>query len=98
MLYQLYLVDTKEHEREQYSSVLSLINRCVTAIGRRLCKDRLLYPLIDRTRLQKRYDHIKEYRDINYSKVITLLRDINDLDRLIRKMNLGILNPYEFFY
>lgn len=95
-LYQLYLVDTKEHQRERYSSILSLINKCVTAIGRRLCKDRLLYPLIDRSLLQIRYDHIKEYRDINYSKVITLLRDINDLDRLIRKMNLGILNPYEF--
>lgn len=95
-LYQLYLVDTKEHQRERYSSVLSLINKCVTAIGRRLCKDRLLYPLIDRSRLQTRYDHIKEYRGIDYSKILSHLRNINDLDRLMRKMALGILNPYEF--
>lgn len=96
-LYQLYLVDTKEHEREHYSSVLSLINRCVTAIGRRLCKDRLLYPLIDRVRLQERYDHINSYLCHDYQKIVSLLRNINDLDRLFRKMSLGLLDPYEFY-
>ena len=43
-IYQLYLIPNKEHESEKYNSLLSILNQCDTAIGRRLCKQRLLYP------------------------------------------------------
>ena len=39
-IYQLYLVPNKEHESEKYNSLLSILNKCDTAIGRRLCKNR----------------------------------------------------------
>ena len=39
--------DVKEHESEKYNSLLSILNKCDTAIGRRLCKQRLLYPILD---------------------------------------------------
>ena len=38
---QLYVIDNKQHSSEKYSSLLSLLNKCSTAIGRRLCKRKI---------------------------------------------------------
>ena len=96
-LYQLYLIDTKEHRDERYSSVLSLVNRCQSAVGRRLCKERLLYPIIDTQKLYHRYQCIDQYRkEDRYESVRTCLRNVNDIERLFRKMSLGLLTPLGF--
>ena len=58
-IYQLYLVPNKEHETEKYNSLLSILNKCDTSIGRRLCKNRLLYPIVSKTILRSRYDMIE---------------------------------------
>ncbi len=63
-IYQLYLIPNREHEDEKYNSLLSILNKCDTAIGRRLCKQRLLYPILDIDliceKLDKYIDHNKK--------------------------------------
>ena len=61
-IYQLYLIPNKEHISEKYNSLLSILNKCDTAIGRRLCKNRLLYPIIDKELLRSRYDMIEKFQ------------------------------------
>ena len=97
-IYQLYLIANKEHESEKYNSLLSILNQCNTAIGRRLCKQRLLYPILDKNELNQRYDKIGKFQN-NYlfEKLIPNLKKILDVEKLHRRMGLGILTPYEFY-
>jgi DNA mismatch repair ATPase MutS len=39
-IYQLYLVENKEHSGERYNSLMSILNQCSTSIGRRLFNDK----------------------------------------------------------
>ena len=98
---QLYVIDNKEHTNEKYSSLLSILNKCSTAIGRRLCKERLLYPILDKDKINKRYDTIELFQGNDGGKYIydlckPNLKKIIDIEKLHRKMGLSILNPYEF--
>ena len=97
-IYQLYLIPNKEHESEKYNSLLSILNKCDTAIGRRLCKNRLLYPILDSNKLKDRYDTIEKFQtDSLYDKLKPNLRKILDVEKLHRKMGLSLLTPYEFY-
>ena len=97
-IYQLYLVPNKEHETEKYNSLLSILNKCDTAIGRRLCKNRLLYPIIDKKELNYRYDMIEKFQNNSlYDDIRPHLKKILDIEKLHRRMGLTICSPYEFF-
>tara|TARA_E500000178_G_scaffold347556_2_gene401075 strand:- start:736 stop:3813 length:3078 start_codon:yes stop_codon:yes gene_type:complete len=97
-IYQLYLVPNKEHESEKYNSLLSILNKCDTAIGRRLCKNRLLYPILDKDILRERYDMIENFqKEYLYDKIKPHLKKILDVEKLHRRMALSICSPYEFF-
>ena len=69
-IYQLYLVPNKEHESEKYNSLLSILNKCDTAIGRRLCKNRLLYPILDKDELKSRYEVIENFQKENLYQTV----------------------------
>uniref|UniRef100_A0A6C0BTQ3 DNA mismatch repair proteins mutS family domain-containing protein n=1 Tax=viral metagenome TaxID=1070528 RepID=A0A6C0BTQ3_9ZZZZ len=99
---QLYVIDNKEHLSEKYSSLLSLLNKCSTAIGRRLCKERILYPILDKNKLNERYNSVELFQGKNNTEYIfnlckNELKKIIDIEKLHRKMSLSILNPYEFY-
>tara|TARA_B110000967_G_C18886153_1_gene564097 strand:+ start:71 stop:3139 length:3069 start_codon:yes stop_codon:yes gene_type:complete len=97
-IYQLYLTSSKEHESEKYNSLLSILNKCDTAIGRRLCKNRLLYPILDCKILLNRYNMIEKFqKDALYEKIKPNLKKILDIEKLHRKMGLSLLTPYEFY-
>ena len=97
-IYQLYLIPNKEHESEKYNSLLSILNKCDTAIGRRLCKNRLLYPILNKDELQNRYDTIEKFQGLSlYDKIKPNLKKIVDVEKLHRKMGLSLLTPYEFY-
>ena len=101
-IYQLYLIPNKEHESEKYNSLYSILNKCNTAIGRRLCKQRLLYPILDKDELNKRYKLIERFQEVfNEEYLFDLLKPnlkkILDIEKLHRKMGLLLLTPYEFY-
>lgn len=86
---QLNLIDKKG-----IISVFSIINYTSTILGKRLLKERLLNPIRDKTELNFRYDLVDNMRKV-YEKYEKLL-NIMDIDRLHRKIKLGILNPTDF--
>lgn len=97
-IYQLYLIPNKEHESEKYNSLLSILNKCYTAIGRRLCKNRLLYPILDIDELKNRYDMIENFQKEHlYNSLKPSLKKILDVEKLHRRMGLNLLSPYEYF-
>lgn len=87
---------------EKYGSLLNILNKCSTAIGRRLCKERILYPILDKDKINKRYDMIELFQGVHegetfYSLCKPPLKKIIDIEKLHRRMGLNILNPYEFY-
>ena len=95
---QLNVVNNYSYFKGKNESLLSICNNCYTSMGRRLLKERLLYPSIKPEIIQDRYEQIKLFqKDKFYESIIDKLSTITDLEKLLRKMGLGLLTPNEFF-
>ena len=75
--------------------LIDLLNRCGTAFGRRLFKDRLLTPIVHRKTLNARYQKIEEYKP-RARELHKILSQIPDLERILRKIALGTFAPMEW--
>lgn len=86
----------------KFNSLYGVLNNCSTSLGRRLLKDRLLHPIISVDKLNRRYSMIEALISCNhnglpiYQEVEKSLMKIMDIERLFRKMGLGLLQPADF--
>ena len=95
---QLNIINNYSYFKGKNESLLSICNNCCTSMGRRLLKERLLYPSIKPDIIKNRYKLIKIFqKDKFYEKVRDKISPIGDLEKLLRKMGLGLLTPNEFF-
>ena len=60
------------------------------SMGRRLCKERLLYPSINPKTINQRYEFIDMFRENKFYEPIqkNLRKDLIDLERCLRKMGI----------
>jgi DNA mismatch repair protein MutS len=92
-IYQLNLVGDKHGT----ISLLSILNNCSTAFGKRLFRERLVNPYTSSSKLTRYYDIVDALICDNKYKVLeTSLSKIMDLERYNRRIALGILTPAEF--
>lgn len=95
---QLNIINNNNFYKGKNESLLSIINKCKTPMGRRICKERLLYPSINSEILQKRYDLIDIVKQNNlFVDIRKELTKINDLEKSIRKMSLDLYESNELF-
>lgn len=78
-------------------TLLSLIDHTSTAIGKRLLKERLLNPICDIKTLNERYD-LSEQLLKDYKKFEIALKQVYDLERILRRIALKKLHPVELDY
>jgi DNA mismatch repair protein MutS len=79
-----------------YGSLLHILNRCKTSIGKRRYKERLLNPIFDTNVLMERYKRIDYMMDGNrYQSVRRDLENITDIERQFRRITLNKLQPFE---
>ena len=75
-------------------TLLKMLDKTATAIGRRLLKERLLNPILEKDELEKRYNLIE--RVLSHTRYLDeTMRGVYDLQRLSRRLNLGRLHPFE---
>ncbi|MCF6341145.1 MAG: DNA mismatch repair protein [Sulfurimonas sp.] len=75
-------------------TLLKMLDKTATAIGRRLLKERLLNPILEKNELEKRYNLIE--RVLSHTRYLDeTMRGVYDLQRLSRRLNLGKLHPFE---
>jgi DNA mismatch repair protein MutS len=80
------------------TGLLNVINYTKTAVGKRFLNCQLTMPLIDSTKLNQRYDSIEKILENQHQlKLVNYLEDIYDLDKLIRKLEINIIHPYEVY-
>lgn len=91
---QLNIIESYYNQNHQ-SSVVSMLARFMqTVMGRRVLRERLLNPILDIEELESRYEYINAATALMDLK--PMLGKIKDLDRLHRRLMLGILTPAEF--
>ena len=80
-------------DRNEFT-LLKLMDKSSTAIGRRLLKERLLNPIMEKDELERRYNLIEKVS--SHTRFLDeTMRGIYDLERLSRRLNLGRLHPFE---
>jgi DNA mismatch repair protein MutS len=90
---QLNLISYNSNEK----TLMEILNRTSTAFGSRGFKERLLNPINDKIELNRRYEKIEELLKDNKFKLVTKkLNNINDLERIKRKILLKKINPHEW--
>ena len=78
-------------------TLLELIDKTSTAFGKRLLRERLLNPIIERDILEERYELSEKL--LPYSQQYdTHLKNIYDLERIARRIKLQKLHPVELTY
>jgi len=90
---QLNIISNNQNEKP----LLDLLNNCSTSFGSRGFKERLLNPINNKAELLSRYNKIEELlKDNNYKSIIKNLKNINDLERIKRKILLKKVQPCEW--
>ncbi|MBQ6694745.1 MAG: DNA mismatch repair protein MutS [Bacteroidaceae bacterium] len=79
------------------TSLLSVIDRTTTAMGARLLKRWMVFPLKDKKPIEERLDIVEYYfREPDFSDTIEeQLRMVGDLERIISKVAAGRVSPRE---
>ena len=76
--------------------LLGLLNKTCTAMGRRLFREWLLSPLVDCDKIKERYIIIGDMmKDKKYEGIQAHLNQVYDIERLARRIGLGLLHPCE---
>lgn len=80
-------------DRREFT-LLKMMDKSATAIGRRLLKERLLNPIMEKNELERRYNLIERVSS-HLRYLDEMMRGVYDLERLSRRLNLGRLHPFE---
>jgi len=77
------------------TTLFSHLDRTVTPFGRRLFKQQLLRPLLDRDQIEKRLDAVQEFIESKSirSDLRDLLRSLGDIERLTARLATGRGSP-----
>ena len=78
-------------------SIFNLFNKCSTIQGKKLLKHIILFPLKDKNKLEKRYQCIQDFANINnYTVIKSLISNlsiIKDLEIIMEDLKSFVINP-----
>ncbi len=92
----LELLETMR-SKEKRGSLLGVLDRTCTAMGKRLIRSWIEQPLIQKLAIDARLDAVEELHDnaVLRSEMRTALRDVYDLDRIMTRIIYGSANARE---
>ena len=82
-------------DRSKKNSLLGVLDLTRTAMGARLLRRWVQYPLLQAARIQRRLDAVDELtaHEIERAALRDTLKEVQDLERLNSRISLGIANP-----
>ncbi len=82
-------------EHDSRGSLINLIDRTCTPMGGRLLKNWLYKPLANKQKIESRLDLVEKYvkNRVLREKIQHLLEEINDIERLVARISVGLGNP-----
>jgi DNA mismatch repair protein MutS len=93
-LKQLNIIDDDNY-KGKYSSVVKMLNECITPMGKRKFHHNFLNPITDESYLQKEYDIIDKLFGCNeeYNVIKILLVNMKDISKIMRQIMLQKISP-----
>ena len=79
-------------------TLLNVINKCSTNAGRRLLMRRVFAPAVGAAKIEKRYDQVDDFGTLfgnDLQAMDKLLSKVVDIERLQRRMSVGVITPSE---
>jgi len=96
-LQQLNIISNKNYSGK-LSSVASMLNNCITSIGKRKFNYDLLHPISNIKDLNKYYNITEHLLETEFYNVIRYeLNNIRDIERIERKLIMNKLEPRDFY-
>lgn len=87
-LRQLNIISDNRYKGKK-GSVIDFINNCITPMGKRMLKENVLHPLIEKSKIEERYDMVESaINDKELNKVRHILGFIEDIDRMFRSLSM----------
>jgi len=98
-LKQLNIIDGSENDYiGKYSSVVKMLNECITPMGKRKFINNFLNPVTDENYLQSEYDIIEKLLSKNdYNFIKTILIHIKDISKLLRQIMVQNITPKSLY-
>lgn len=98
-LKQLNIIDETDRDYTgKYSSVVKMLNECITPMGKRKFSYNFLNPVTDEQYLQSEYDIIEKLLSKNdYNIVKTMLVHIKDISKIMRQIMLQKVSPKSIY-
>ena len=98
-LKQLNIIDDDNY-KGKYSSVVKMLNECITPMGKRKFTYNFLNPVTDEDYLQREYNIIEQLllNQDEYKMVKNLLVYIKDISKILRQIMLQKINPKSIYY
>ena len=83
------------HDKTRRGTLLSVLDKTCSTMGKRTIKNWILRPLIDTVKIKERLDAVGEAAEklILRSDVRALISKINDIERIVSRVSLGTVNP-----
>lgn len=76
------------------TSLFDILNHCSTPMGTRLLRYHLSHPIVSVEKIQERYELVEYMKtDKRWREVEEKLDKIPDLDKIIRRIEMGIISP-----
>lgn len=98
-IHQLNIIEStfyNENVNCKFKSLFDVVNNASTPMGKRYLKDRLISPLVSHIELNNVYNHTDELiKNARYLQIENNLKSIPDIERIIRKMSVSMIHPYE---
>ena len=95
----LEILETLRFQNKK-NTLLSVLDKCSTAMGSRYLKKNLMFPLVDKELIEKRYDIInkmlKKFSEV--SELRSKLEVIYDLERIVGKISYESANPKDLLH
>lgn len=90
----LELLETLRFQNKR-NTLLSILDKCSTAMGSRFLKKSILFPLIDKTKIERRYNIIDamKHHYLETSDLRTYLTEVYDLERIVGRIAYENANP-----
>jgi len=93
---QINIISNSNNYKGSNDSLITVVNKCKTPMGKRLLRERILKPFINPGDINKSYEYIELFLKNNFYNIIrNELQKISDIEKSIRKMGLNEYNSCE---
>lgn len=93
----LELIETLRFQNKK-NTLFNILDKCMTAMGSRFLKKQIIFPLIDREKIESRYDVIDKMKKsfLETAELRKALESVYDLERIVGKIAYESANPRDF--